>query len=73
MHTLFCLIVTTTCSEIPGDNTSNIWNPDMKKMITIPAPINKTAKIAGDMVNRGEALFHHKDSRHSDYSIRLIL
>lgn len=51
MHTLFCLIVTTTCSEIPGDNTSNIWNPDMKKTITIPAPINKTARIAGDMVN----------------------
>jgi hypothetical protein len=45
----------------------------MKKTITIPAPINKTAKIAGDMVNRGEALLHHKDSRHSDYSIRLIL
>lgn len=73
MHTLFCLIVTTTCSEIPGENTSNIWNPDMKKTITTPAPINKTARITGDIVNRGEVLLHHKDSKYLDYSLRLIL
>jgi hypothetical protein len=43
-------MLTTTSSEVPGENTLNIWNPDRKKTITIPAAIKTIAHITGDVV-----------------------